>query len=31
LDIMEEEQVHVVIAPETIKAKVVADEENADG
>jgi len=28
---MEEEQVHVVIAPETIKAKVVADEENADG
>jgi len=28
---MEEEQVHVVIAPETIKAKVVADEENTDG
>jgi len=28
---MEDEQVDVVIAAETIKASVVTDEENADG
>jgi hypothetical protein len=31
LNIMEDEQVDVVIAAETIKASVVTDEENADG
>jgi hypothetical protein len=31
LDIMEDEQVDVVIAAETIQASVVTDEENADG